>query len=127
MAKKASVVLCETVAVEVGGEKYELRATLQAMRTVSQVFGGLRPAIERVTNLDLDATAGVIIAGAGLRLDRKESDALVEQIWQSDKKGDINAPVLDYLSILLNGGKPLEKDADSKATGAVAAPAEGNA
>ena len=127
MTKKASVVLCETVTVEVGGETYELKATLQAMRTVSQIFGGLRPAIERVTNLDLDATASVIIAGAGLRLDRKGADALVEQIWQTDKKGPINAPVLDYLSILVSGGKPLKKADDDTATRTVAEPAEGNA
>ena len=114
---KASVVMCETVTVSVAGREYELKATLQAMRAVSQVFGGLRPAIQRVTDLDLDATASVIIAGAGLRLGRKEADALVDEIWKSENKGDIAAPVLDFLSMLLNGGRPFDADNDDKPGG----------
>lgn len=124
MAKK-SVIAEPTVTVEVAGESYELRPTLAAVRAVNSGLGGLVPAFRQVQDINVDAFALVIAAGAGLRLKAKEYDDFVEQIWRSPDKAAIGAPLSDFLSLLLRGGRPAVED-EGDVAGEAAAPA-GNA
>ena len=125
MAKK-SVVTEPVVTVEVAGELYELKPTLAAVRAVNAGLGGLVPAFRQVQDINVDAFALVIAAGAGLRLKTKEYDDFVDRIWRSPDKAAIGAPLSDFLSLLLRGGRPAEDEKDDVAGEAVETPA-GNA
>lgn len=100
------VILAAPIAVAVGAARYELKPTIQAVRAISRALGGLAAAARAVREIDPDATAAVIIAGAGLRLEPDEVDALVNDVWQGDL-GRINGKVLEFLAVLLNGGAPV--------------------
>ena len=109
MAKK-SVVTAAPMKVDVGGTVYELRPTLAALRAISAALGGLKPAFQRIQDLDYEATAAVIAAGAGLKLRPSEADALVEAVWTSDQRGEIGGAAIEFLVVLLNGGTPPSDD-----------------
>lgn len=119
MAKR-SVVTAAPIKVDVAGAVYELRPTLAALRAISAALGGLKPAFQRIQDLDYEATAAVIAAGAGLKLRPSEADALVEAVWTSDQRGEIGGAAIEFLVVLLNGGAPPSDD------GPVAEEPEGN-
>jgi hypothetical protein len=90
------------VDIELGGETLNLRPNLKAAQTISRQTGGIRAAIEAVTNFDLDAMVTVI--GLGLGLDGKALKELPERIYETGM-GSLVAPVTRYLVILANGGR----------------------
>lgn len=100
-----AVVTAEPIAVEVGGKTYELKPTLQAVRAVGQSLGGLGPAFRRIRDLDIDAMAAIIVAGCGAQMKNREIDALTEAVWQHEDKVSLGGDLIDYLTILLNGGR----------------------
>lgn len=93
------------LSVTVGGEEYRLEPTLSAVRSINGVLGGLRPAFQRVSDINFDAMAAVVAAGAGLALKPKEFDALAEAIWKSPDKAAIGGTLSDFLALLLAGGQ----------------------
>ena len=109
----------ELTTVTVGGTEYTLVPTLAAVRAVTAACGGLLPAFRKVQDLDLDAMASIIVAGARLTLTAKEYDALAGAVWKTEKKGPIGSACIDFLSLLLNGGRSVEDEVDG-------AEAEGN-
>ena len=54
------------IAVELGDEVYELRPTLKAMKKIQQRFGGIRGAMEAVSQLNIEHIGAIIVAGANL-------------------------------------------------------------
>lgn len=52
------------ITVTLDGTEYELRPTLKACRKINAKFGGLRGALESLHNLDFDAIAFIVSAGA---------------------------------------------------------------
>ena len=46
--------------------EFELEPTLAAVRKIEQRFGGLRPALDGLGSLSVDAVSHVIVAGANL-------------------------------------------------------------
>lgn len=91
--------------VTVGGDEYHLEPSLSAVRSIGAILGGLRPAFQRVTDINLDAMVVVVAAGAGLTLKPKEFDALAEAIWKAPNRVAIGGTISDFLAILLAGGQ----------------------
>jgi hypothetical protein len=52
------------VTVELGEEVFELRPTLKAMKKIQARFGGLRGAMEALSQLNVETIAAIISAGA---------------------------------------------------------------
>lgn len=100
----ASLATAAPITVTVGDDIYELKPTLAAVRSINAALGGLRPALQRIRDIDYDAFAAVIVAGAGLKLKAAQATALVEAVWQSPNRMDIGSAAVDYLLVLLNGG-----------------------
>lgn len=105
----------------VGDTTYTLVPSLAAVRVVTQACGGLIPAIDKVRGIDFDTMAVTVAAGAGLVLSTKEFDALATEIWQTEDKRPIVNSCIEFLSVLLNGGRSLPTGEEEEAE------AEGNA
>lgn len=92
------------VDIELDGETVTLRPTLKAAQTISRQAGGIVKAIEAIGKFDLDAMVGVI--QLGLNLSNKDAANLAEKVWATGM-AELSGPVINYLSILANGGRPI--------------------
>lgn len=112
----AKTISADFPTVKIGATTYTLTPTLAAVRRVNVALGGLLPAFRRCNDLDIDAIAAVIAAGAGLDFeDQDEADKFAERVWKADRDAYIKGLVA-FLSLLLAGGrKPDEKKPDEAA------------
>lgn len=110
MSKKSA--LSETYpTVKVGNKTYTLTPTINAARRIGQAFGGLRSALRKCIDIDIDACVGVIAAGADLTFDsQKELDAFTSELFFNTARDDYESGLSEYLLIMLNGGKRPETD-----------------
>ena len=111
MARKTASVATEpSIRVTVGRTDYELQPTLAAARKLGQSTGGLRAALTKVQDIDIDAMAAVIIAGSGLRLTSDAVDDLMEAVFRCDKP-TLAGDLIGYLLTMLQGGEPERPEA----------------
>ena len=98
------------VRITLGGVEYVLRPTLSAALTVSRLAGGIRGAITRANDLDLDIIVSVIRAGVA-PADLQRLRNLEEVVWSEgllDRRGELVLAVVDYLMNLTRGGRPAD-------------------
>lgn len=107
--------------VELNGETIELKATLGAIRSLSNIYGGLAPVRQGIAAENLSVLVAVIRYGAGMNdVDAKNLD---NRIFRNGMTGDLLVTLMRFVGALANGGKPVEEDPEL----AHAAPAvEGN-
>lgn len=103
-----SKTLYGTTTVTVGEVEYELEPTLHAVRKIEQRFGGLRPALDGLGALSVDAVSYVIVAGASLST--KEARDVPEAVFSAGV-ADITAQVVPFVVALLN---PAQADAEAE-------------
>ena len=96
------------VIITLDGEEKTLKPTLRAITMISANFGGLAKAREAIVAQDFHAAVAVI--RWGLNLTDKEAKALPDQVFASGVNADLQIPLIRYLGILANGGKPLPDD-----------------
>ena len=101
--------------VTVGEFEFELEPTLAAVRKIEQRFGGLRPALDGLGSLSVDAVSHVIVAGANLS--PKEAKEVPEAVFAAGV-ADVTAQVVPYVVALLNpaDAKPEEESGNVKKT-----------
>ena len=110
----AKVITSKPITVKINGKTHELVANLRAVRAIVNTLGGINPAFKGVRDYNVDTTAAVIIAGAGLSFETdKDVDAFVEGVFQADRQV-LNDALGRYFSRLFNGGREPSKD-DAKA------------
>lgn len=88
--------------VTVGEFEFELEPTLAAVRKIEARFGGLRPALDGLANLSIDAVSAVIVAGANLT--PKEAKEVPEAVFAAGV-GEVTGQVVPYLVALMNPGQ----------------------
>lgn len=99
----------------VAGVNYELKPTLEAVRRITQLSGGIAAAYRKIADLDYDVIAGVIIAGAGLKLKGEdEINAFVSAVWKEYPRTNWHTGLMEYVLLLLNGGVEREEDEPQK-------------
>lgn len=91
-----------SVEIVIGGETKLLKPTFRAAKMISRKYGGYIKAIELVSNLDFDAIVYVI--AQGLDLTPKGEEGLGDKVYETGMM-IVAKPVVEYLTILLNGGK----------------------
>ena len=96
------------VPVMIDGEQRVLKPTLRAISMISTQFGGIAKARDLLIAQDFNAT--VAITRHGLNLSDKDAKALPEQIFATGLTTDLLLPLIRYLAILANGGKPPPDD-----------------
>lgn len=102
------------VSLKLGDNTYILRPTLNAMRALSRAHGGLRPALQTLINQEFDGVVSIIKIGAGIP--DKDEKALAAKVYAAGMNDATMMPLVNYIKILLNGGKPSPAD-DAPPTG----------
>ena len=90
--------------IELDGETVTLRPNLKARQK-----GGIMAAVDAVGKFDFDTMVNVIVLGLGV--DGKEARDIPEKVY-STGMADLVAPVINYLTILANGGRPVSETTD---------------
>lgn len=85
--------------VAIGEFEFELTPNLDAVRKIEGRFGGLRPALDALGSLSIDACSVVIAAGAGLT--PKEAKELPDAVFEAGV-AEVTAQVVPFVVALLN-------------------------
>lgn len=108
------------VELDLAGETVVLRPTLRAAQAINRKFGSLADALRQVAALNLEAYTEIVKAGSGAK--EAEQRDLPEKVFRAGVTR-LSGPIAEYLSLLLNGGRPPADEAELSAESA----AEGNA
>jgi len=95
------------VEIELDGQTVVLKPTLRAAQTISRQSGGILGAVERIGKFDLDTMIQVVTLG--LNATGKEAQTIPDKVWETGMT-ELVAPVTKFLSILANGGRPVDED-----------------
>lgn len=110
-----SQLLSGHVEIVLDGEKVTLAPTLFAATHICKHFGGFQAASAKLYAQDLESYAAVVRGGLGYKAD-KDAAGLLDKVFAS---GTINLlyPLVEFVLILANGGKPLAPAAETDAPG----------
>ncbi len=103
------------VVISLNGEDITLRPTINAARMVSRQYAGYAKARQLIVDENLDAVVFVIRVGSGMN--DKDIKKLEERVWKNGLDIDLLIPLIKYIAILGNGGRPLPDDIDSDVFG----------
>ncbi len=96
------------VAINLNGDDRILRPTLRAITMISSTFGGLAKARDALASQDFQAAVTVI--RWGLNMPDSEAKKLPDQLFATGLTVDLLVPLIRFIGILANGGKPLPDD-----------------
>lgn len=96
------------VVIVLGGEERTLKPTLRAITMISSQYGGLAKARDALAVQDFQAVATVI--RWGLNMPDSEARKLPEMLFETGLTVELLVPLIRYIGILANGGKPLPDD-----------------
>jgi hypothetical protein len=89
-------------------KSYTLRPTMRAASLISTQLKGFAGARNAVVSEDFDAVGFIIVVGANLK--DKEARQLPNEVWENGLTRELLFPLMEYLAILNNGGRPLSPD-----------------
>lgn len=95
------------VVITLGEREYVLRPTLNAIRTLSRQNGGMQAVFQHIVRRNFDGLVSIIKVGASVP-DKDDTD-LAQRVFRAGINDKLMMPLVDYLQILENGGKPLQK------------------
>lgn len=102
------------------GTEVVLKPTVQAFMTLSRKYDGLQNVIAKLTRLNIETVMDVIEAGANLPSQPKVRQRLLEKIYSAgltDDTGRIVELTINYVSVLLRGGRPAPQPGEVVAHG----------
>lgn len=105
------------VPLMIDDEEFILKPSWGAAQLVSQRFGGISGAVEKVIRLDIEATVQIVMFGMGFVGTRKPPLNLAERIWRAgltDRTGGVAEACVKYLHVLANGGRPPPEDDEAE-------------
>jgi hypothetical protein len=98
------------VTVTIDGDDLELRPTPNAILALSAEWDGFSPLISALQRMSVKAAISVIVAGAGIEgKAAKDAPAKIATAGMSN----LLAPLIEFVLICANGGKPLGGDTES--------------
>lgn len=102
------------ITITLNDEEYELRPTLEAYRKIQTQFGGLRGALEALTQMNVDSLTHIICAGAGIG--KREQEKVAQNVFDHGIS-DVTEQLTPFLSALFNPkGQDDDDDEDEKKT-----------
>lgn len=103
------------VTITLGDDERTLVPTLGAATRISRAFGGFQAAHQRLLASDLDAFVTVVQHGLGLKTEA-ETKGLRDKVW-STGISSLMLPLVEFVSILANGGRPVEDNTGAEDEG----------
>ena len=100
--------------VTIDDEDYTLKPTPHAIKTLSAQYDGLSGCLERLRRMDMNAFINVFNVGAQIK---GQAAKELEPAICRTPMGELIGPLVEYVAVLMNGGRPLEnvEDDDSEA------------
>jgi hypothetical protein len=100
------------VVVDLETKQYVLKPTINAWRTISRQYGGMAQARANLVAENVETMIFIIRIGSGLP--DKQLRNLDEEVFKAGIKAEtVLIPLLRYMGILANGGRPLPDDNNS--------------
>lgn len=96
--------MTDIVTFNLAGEEVSLKPTFLAASRIPKAFGGYMPAIDAISKLEPSAMETVIAFGMGLTPHGQKQMNLPEKIYETGYP-IVAAPCIEFLTILMNGGK----------------------
>mgnify|MGYP001609990959 CR=1 FL=1 len=90
------------------GEPITLRPTMRAADLISNQLGGFAKARQAIYDENRNLIVSIIRIGSGMK--EEAARKLPEMLWRNGLNLKILMPLLEYLSVLNNGGRPLPAD-----------------
>jgi hypothetical protein len=88
-----------TIELEMDGEVYELRPTLEAFKKIQARFGGLRGALEAIGQMNSEHLANIILAGTSGP--RRDLAKIEEQIF-NEGLATVTEAIAPFVTTLFN-------------------------
>ncbi|TGU44632.1 hypothetical protein EN788_22205 [Mesorhizobium sp. M2D.F.Ca.ET.145.01.1.1] len=109
MASKATLadVKKARVTVEIDGEEYTLIPSPDAIISLSNQYDGLAPLIGAISRMNVMAMANIVNAGLGL--EGAKAREMVQSVAATPLL-EISPKLTEFVTILINGGKPLKAE-----------------
>jgi hypothetical protein len=89
-------------------ESYVLRPTSRAWQVISRQYQGLAKARQMIIDENADVITFVIRVGTGMS--DRDARNLSDKIFENGVDIDLLVPLIKYIAILNNGGRPLPDD-----------------
>lgn len=96
------------VLVTLGDDTYVLRPTSRAWQVISRQYNGLENARQGILNVNADIITFIIRVGTAMS--DRDARNLADKVWENGIDIDLLTPLLKYVAILNNGGRPLPDD-----------------
>ena len=93
------------VVVTINGVERTLKPTLRVLTMISSQYNGLSRVREMLVAQDF-ATA-VFVIRHGLNLTDRDAKTLPDEVYENGLTSDLLIPLLRFIGVLANGGKPL--------------------
>lgn len=97
------------VTITIDGDDYTLKPTPYAIKTLSANYDGLTGCLDRLRRMDMNAFIYVINIGTGTKGQAAKD---LEAAICRTPMGDLVGPLVEYVAVLMNGGRPLENNDD---------------
>lgn len=110
---QSKMTLGET-AITFEDEELFLRPTLRAANNISRQFNGFRMARQALVDENFEAV--VFILRQGLNLSDKDAKGLPDRVYVNGITAELLIPLIKYVAILGNGGRPLPDEPEDTAT-----------
>lgn len=111
MTEKKSAIGAGNVVVTLDGEDYTLKPTPYAIKTLSAQYNGMSGCLDALRRMDMNAFINVLCIGAGLK---GQAVKEAEPVICRTPMGDLVGPLVEYVAVLMNGGRPLDDDASEE-------------
>lgn len=98
--------------ITLNDEDFVLKPTIRAAQVISRQFNGFAAARQALVSENLDAVVSIL--KLGLNLSDKEARDLPDRVWKNGLTAELLIPLIKYVAILGNGGKPLPDDVDTQ-------------
>jgi hypothetical protein len=100
------------VEITLDGDQFTLRPTLRAMNQISSM-GGLAKVRQAIVDQDFSTVVSVVLYGANLA-GKAEAKQIPDKVYANGLDAALLVPLINFLAILANGGKPLPEHQDDQ-------------